>query len=331
MKISTVTFCFFLLLVQYGSVFGQYPPPAGQPGSTAIYKDSTIFIGWATECTVSLGYINLADTTVYFQGSNRANYGVPEDATGKPDYKVISLGDGGEAILTFEKPLLNGPGFDFAIFENSFSDTFLELGFVEVSSDGITFVRFPSVSLTQTVTQISAFGEIDATKINNFAGKYRAAYGTPFDLDELKDSAGINVNQVTHVRIIDAVGCIQPPYARYDSQGNIVNDPWPTPFNTCGLDLDAVGVIHFATSVEDTGNIPEVTVFPNPCDRELNIVLPNPGAVLTLTGTAGIILLHQRLSNKRTSIDVSSFSPGLYFARIVMDDGSAGCRKIMIR
>lgn len=130
MKISTVTFCFFLLLVQYGIVFGQYPPPAGQPGSTAIYKDSTIFIGWATECTVSLGYINLADTTVYFQGSNLANYGVPEDATGKPDYKVISLGDGGEAILTFEKPLLNGPGFDFAIFENSFSDTFLELGFV---------------------------------------------------------------------------------------------------------------------------------------------------------------------------------------------------------
>ena len=36
------------------------------------------------------------------------------------------VGDGGSAILTFDTPIANGPGFDFAVFENGFSDTFLE-------------------------------------------------------------------------------------------------------------------------------------------------------------------------------------------------------------
>jgi len=58
-------------------------------------------------------------------------------------------------------------GFDFAVFENSFNDSFLELAFVEVSSDGINFVRFPATSNTQTDVQITGFGTIDPTYINN--------------------------------------------------------------------------------------------------------------------------------------------------------------------
>ena len=51
-------------------------------------------------------------------------------AIGAPGNGVVSLGDGGYALLTFEKPIKNGID-DFAIFENSFSDTFLELGLVD--------------------------------------------------------------------------------------------------------------------------------------------------------------------------------------------------------
>ncbi|MFN6048554.1 MAG: T9SS C-terminal target domain-containing protein, partial [Bacteroidota bacterium] len=47
---------------------------------------------------------------------------------------VVSLGDGGIATLTFDPPITNGDGFDFAVFENTFLDTFLELAFVEVST-----------------------------------------------------------------------------------------------------------------------------------------------------------------------------------------------------
>ena len=73
----------------------------------------------------------------------------------------------------------------FCCFENSFSDDFLELAFVEVSSNGIDFYRFNSISLTQENVQIETFGLIDARQIHNLAGKYRGMFGVPFDLSEL--------------------------------------------------------------------------------------------------------------------------------------------------
>lgn len=238
----------FLMLVS-SSVFSQGPfaPAAGQPGSTAIYKDSSIIVSWASGIEIYRGYVRIDDPSFTYNGSNRASYGYPTIAVGaaqESSYDVVSLGDGGYAILSFDRPILNGPGPDFAVFENSFSDTFLELAFVEVSSDGERFVRIPAISLTQTQTQVGGFGTIDPTNIHNFAGKYRQGYGTPFDLDDIADSTGIDINNIRFVKIIDVVGSIDEQYCTYDSQGNKVNDPWPTPFNSSGFDLDAVAVIN---------------------------------------------------------------------------------------
>lgn len=226
---------------------GPFPPAAGQPGSTAIHKDHASFKTWASGVQIVRGWVNIADTSVYAGGSNKASFGRFSEALGQAEgtsTHVVSLGDAGMATLTFDRPILNGPGFDFAVFENSFSDTFLELAFVEVSSDGQRFVRFPAVSLTQTQTQLGTFDPIDPTKLHNLAGKYRQGYGTPFDLSDLADSIGLDLNNVRFVRIIDAVGSISPAHATFDSQGNAVNDPFPTPFNSSGFDLDAVGVIN---------------------------------------------------------------------------------------
>ena len=121
------------------------------------------------------------------------------------------------------------------------------------------------MSLTQTEEQIAGFGEIDATKINNLAGKYRAPYGTPFDLDDLEDNPLLDKNNVKFVKIIDVVGSIDPQFATYDSQGNIVNDPFPTPFHSSGFDLDAVGVINNSlnTNISDD-RISYINIYPNP-------------------------------------------------------------------
>lgn len=228
---------------------GPFPPAAGQPGSTAIYKDSSAIKGWANAIEIKRGWVNIADTSVYYNGSNKATFGYPSNALGlaqESSFDVVSLGDGGIATLTFSSPIVNGDGPDFAIFENSFSDTFLELAFVEVSSDGYHFVRFPSVSLTQTTTQVGGFGTLDPTNIHNLAGKYRQGYGTPFDLQDLADSSNIDINNIRFVRVIDVVGNIDDAYCTYDSQGNKINDPWPTPFNSCGFDLDAVAILNKA-------------------------------------------------------------------------------------
>jgi hypothetical protein len=291
-----------LLFIAALSFGGPYAPPAGQSGSTAVSMNDPNIVAWATSAVIERGYIDISKPELgYVSYGNVANCLGHAQCDSSNVYNVVSLGDGGTATLGFQKPIKNGPGYDFAVFENSYSDNFLELAFVEVSSDGNNFFRFDADSLTDPNIQFGTFGEVDATNINNLAGKYRAGYGTPFDLQELAGIEGFDINSVKYVRIIDVVGCIQSadfnndgivdfsdyailaaayrsrtngprwnarcdiakPYgvidmadvgqfmfqwlaewSSMDSVGHKINDPWPTPFDTGGFDLDAVGVIH---------------------------------------------------------------------------------------
>ena len=52
----------------------------------------------------------------------------------------MQQGDAGVAVMTFECPIADGPGYDFAVFENGFAPNpsepnimFLELAFVEAA------------------------------------------------------------------------------------------------------------------------------------------------------------------------------------------------------
>ncbi|MCX6265847.1 MAG: T9SS type A sorting domain-containing protein [Bacteroidetes bacterium] len=312
------------------SIFAQYPPPVGKPGTTAIFRDSSVFIGWASKCTIGRGFINVVDTNSIYNESNKATYGSYLYASGPADDFVVSLGDQGSAILGFDVPITNRDGPDFAVFENSFGNSFLELGFVEVSSDGLHYVRFPAVSLTQENIQVSTFDTIDATKIHNFAGKYKHAYGTPFDLADIRDSAGVDINNIINIRIIDAIGCVQDSFATRDSQGHKVNDPWPTPFDTGGFDLDAIGVLHNTTEGIDTeSRIPVIRIYPNPVDDQVSFISPvSAEFILKISDPAGKILIESVFSRK-VSLDLSSFSAGIYFASFKMNDGTSFIKKII--
>jgi hypothetical protein len=300
----------------------QFPPPAGQPGSTAIHRDSSIIIDWADDCQVSRGYIDLSDTNITYNGSNRASYGSYLYAYGPSDEYVVSLGDNGSAVLVFDPPISDGQGADFAVFENSFGDLFLELAFVEVSSDGLRFIRFPAYSNVSESIQIPTFGTLDATLIHNFAGKYRSGFGTPFDLSDIKDSIGINVNHITHVRIVDAGGCINPLFATFDSQGHKVNDPWPTPFDTGGFDLDAIGVIHNTLEgEEEQQDFPPIRFYPNPFTGILNL---DPGTIrlvrYKIYTAEGQMVTEGELTGHQ-SINLEHLSHGIYFAELYSDHG----------
>ena len=290
---------------------------AGQEGSTAIHEDSPAFVAWATGCTVDRGPKQIDKPE-----NGLASYGVDADALGKPDgLLVVSLGDGGKAVLTFDSPICNGNGFDFAVFENPLKyaqDTtlyFLELAFVEVSSDGENYFRFPAVSLIPESPQVGSFDCLDPRLVHNFAGKYAPHYGTPFDLDELPDDDRLDKNRITHVRVVDVVGCIKPEYATYDSEGHVVNDPWPTPFPSSGFDLDAVGVIHdVAHSAVSDHYTSKMLVYPNPVSDVLSVQVDNVTSltVYSLTG-------QKLLESGSDKVDVSNLYPGVYFVRIVTD------------
>jgi len=220
---------------------GPYSLAAGQPGSTAIDKSDPRIVGWATAAaSVTRGPQNIS-----LVGSPAATVGTSASALGIADNSVVSLGDGGQLTVGFERAITDGPGFDFAVFENGFADTFLELAFVEVSSNGVDFFRFPAVSLTPTATQVGSFGALDPTNLDNLAGSFRGGFGTPFDLGLLRGvSPLLDVDRVQQVRILDVVGTIDPLFATFDSQIHVVNDPWPTAFASGGFDLDAVAVLH---------------------------------------------------------------------------------------
>jgi hypothetical protein len=297
---------------------GQFAPAAGVQGSTAIHKDDQSFTAWATGCVLQRGYQDIADPSLGF-----ATVGDETSPTGKAGTNgVVSLGDAGVATLTFASPVYNGPGFDFAVFENGFPTgeegmAFLEFAFVEVSSDGVTFIRFDAVSHIPDTAQLAMVG-MDCSQVNNLAGKYINGYGTPFDLEELKDKPGLDVNSITQVRIIDAVGSINPLYATYDSEGHKVNDPYPTAFASGGFDLDAVGVINSLgpNAINEAKVLAGIQVFPNPVAMGAQVTLNTTnhlGEPLVITDAYGRIVRELLVTDSRTNISTEGLLQGVYF------------------
>lgn len=270
------------LLVSTNLMAQSYAPPANETGTTAISKDDQSISGWATGIEVIRGYLTIEDQSYEVDGTNKVTFGEPTNALGSATGNaadVVSLGDSGVAVLTFAQPITNGPGFDFAVFENSFSHDYLEFAHVEVSSDGEHYVRFPSHSEVQTNVQIHGFGLTDARRINNLAGKYIGGYGTPFDLEELKDSIGINIDSISHVKLIDVVGSIGSGGTR-DSYGNLINEPFTTPYETGGFDLDGVAVINQMVSIHSNELKEELSVYPNPTNGKFNVTLTNSNSFI---------------------------------------------------
>ncbi len=303
----------FLILMTAARANAQFAPAAGIEGTTAIHADSSVFIAWACAGTLERGFMDVTQPEM-----GLATFGSEASACGKADLNSLSLGDGGVFTYYFEIPLIDGPGPDFAVFENSFSDNFLELAHVEVSTDGQHFVRFSSVSLTDFTNQLDGFASIETAKIHNLAGKYRGLYGTPFDLAEL-DDPDLNRNKVHYIRIIDVVGCVDPLYGTRDGVGNMINDPWPTPFPSSGFDLDALGVIYDQrySRLDETRSF-AFQLGPNPFEHSIQITDLRPHSSvfeIEITDIQGkTIFKHTAKSGE--PINTSWLIPGIYLVKV---------------
>ena len=290
MKKGLIVLPLFIAVMLYASESkaGPYPPAAGQPGSTAVSSASSAFIAWATGFT---NYIPGAEVSSTYRKPERA-LGKSGGDSGDPIFDIVSLGRGGSITLTFDLPIKNDEGWDFAVFENSFSDGFLELAYVEVSSNGSDFVRFENDSLTQ--NPVGAFGAIDTTDISGLAGKYRAGFGTPFNLGDLASedlvlNGTVNLSRITHVKIVDIVG----DGSYRDTGGQVIYDPFPTT-GSAGFDLDAVGVRYENTAIAEPNTPPDAPDLVSPVDADNNVPLspmlvtdtfsdPDPGDIHLLT------------------------------------------------
>lgn len=311
-------FLLFFFLLIFFKFNAQFAPAVDQIGTTAISKDSGVFQFWASEGIVSRGWQNIADKKL-----GLASVGELEDVLGSPDARVVSLGDSGVITLSFPHRIQNGVGPDFAVFENSFNSTYLELAFVEVSSDGNHFIRFPSTSLTPTVIQLGNDAIMEATQIDNLAGKYKGGFGTPFDLEIIKDSSNLDLQNIKFVRLIDVIGSINPIYGTKDNKGNLINDPFPTPYPSSGFDLDAVGVINSEYVSINEKEI-QVRIWPNPSSKDLYIALSTNQEIKILNAIGQQVYKSEGVG--QIKIDVSDFDKGIYFVHL-----NNSVQKIMVQ
>lgn len=307
-----------LLFLPFGVVAQSYHSAPGTVGTNAIHKDSSCFIGWATGGTLQRGYIQINDTNQTASGLNRASFGTLEMALGPAtgDFTdIVSLGDSGIVTLTFDHYLYDGPGYDFAIFENGFTDNYMEFAHVEISSDGIHFFRFPSVSEVQTSLQLTNGSYSDCRRVNNLAGKYRVGYGTPFDISDVPDDLNLDKNNVRYIKLIDVIGNIGSSNYTTDSQGNKINDPFPTPFESCGFDLEAVGVIHGTYALGLNNQMPSsFSIYPNPANEIFTLMYPGSFTFQIVDFTGKVVLA----GAGENSLQQTSFglAPGSYLLQL---------------
>lgn len=94
-----------------------------------------------------------ATHVISFEPGEHAGYGqdrFPEIVLGPPtgrgpdagSLEVLSLGNEGQIVLGFEVDLIDGPGPDLLVFENTFAG-WVETAFVAVSEDGETWHEWP--------------------------------------------------------------------------------------------------------------------------------------------------------------------------------------------
>ncbi|MHC4582419.1 MAG: DUF4465 domain-containing protein, partial [Planctomycetota bacterium] len=240
-----------------------------------------IFRGWATEVVSYEPAPGLdgqwTDPSMALGPATGSNMDIV--SLGHLNAEQISQGAApGRITLSFAEPIRQGAGYEFVVFENGFvsnintqagslaGQMFAELAYVEVSSNGVDFVRLPSVSLTEDL--VGRYGTIEISNVYNLAGKHPNAggicTGTPFDLKEITGdpdvvSGLVDINDVRYVRIVDVPGSgdfhddaalsvdagTWPVWDFY-ADNHPIYDAWDAstaPDPSGGFDLEAIGVL----------------------------------------------------------------------------------------
>lgn len=192
--LTVATAAYFVTTVASAGIYSG-PSDTAHAIDAAIPSNSPLFTEWANAIDASrTHFAPRGSTTTTASGVN---------SLGDLDAAQIASGESpGYLTVTFPRGVRNGVGPDFAVFENGFAfgtpnGLFAEFAYVEVSSDGTNFARFPSISTnTAPVQGGGAFSGFDVSNVFNLAGKHASGFGTPFDLAQLLSDALVLGGQV---------------------------------------------------------------------------------------------------------------------------------------
>lgn len=200
-----------------------------------VALDASAIGGWASE------------VVSYEPGPEATSYTDPSEAIGPASgvaTEVLVLGRGGSVTLAFSASLADEGGAEIAIFENGLGtveELFAELAYVEISSNGRDFARFPV--RTARTEPVSAYGRVNPAEYSGFAGLHPGGVGTAFDFGELAGNplvtgGEVDLGSIRYVRIVDLVG----DGSEIDNEGHPIYDPYPTT-GSAGFDLDGVAFL----------------------------------------------------------------------------------------
>lgn len=278
-------------------------------------------------CALALGAAGSAQSpsvhatrVVAFDDMAQAGGGVfnPPDLLGRPDGRVSSLGIGGWVVLGFDVVITDGPGVDLivsedAVFSGPLAHSTAETMFVEVSTDGVTFVRIPNAYYGPPVDP-GAGGVISVAAYQGLAGATPAnlaaldpqdvveAGGDAFDLaDASRDpavrSGAVNLGAIRFVRLVDVRSGVDQ-----DSRGGLVRDP-----GAGSADPDGVSVIHHQGNLDPRGPLAHVFM---PQSGQFSFTVEDPD------GLADLEPASFRVAVSGIEVPVAALLPALQVTRL---------------
>lgn len=239
--------------------------------------NATLVVAWDTNGNAGGGTFNPSNALGAATGLGAGNGSA----------HVHSLGVGGFLTLGFGVTIIDGPGADFLVAENPFltapGQVYAELMYVEVSSNGRDFARFPSRFFTGVGTSfaINTVGYVSglAGQTPVFANPTNSndpqdvveAGGDAFDLSDLRShplviSGAVQLAAIAQVRLVDVVSG-----QSVDTRGRTILDP-----SSGSADVDAVTVIHHSANVGGRG--PEV-LLDIPADGNFSLTISDPDGI----------------------------------------------------
>ncbi len=214
-------------------VFVGCAPMVGEDAMVADRGDG----GDAGAARADAGPSAFVSRVISFEPGEGAGFGqsrMPDIILGPPQGRsefmgsldVLSLGRGGKICLGFDRDIGDGPGADFIVFENAFrvlgtTSTFVELGEVSVSQDGVRFVIF-------------ACNPLESSGYTGCAGAHPVLSSSANGVNPLNPAvAGGDAFDLQSVGLQSArVVCIR----------DLSSQPLASP--NSGFDLDSIGAIH---------------------------------------------------------------------------------------
>lgn len=103
-----------------------------------------------------------------------------------------------------------------------------------------------------------------------------------------------------------------------------------TDFMSCtNIAIQTITVVNGGLGIDEENSSNKIRIYPNPITDYLNIEMDEYPDRVQIVNLTGAVLISEKLNSKNFEIDVSHLSKGMYFVKIISQNGTVESLKIM--